>query len=236
MYDQHVILDFEMNPVAKRYVEVRRQLHREIIEIGAVKLNSAGEILETFSCFVKPEYSSDVANYITKLTGIKTTDVYRAASFGEAIQRFSEWVGSGRTRIYSWGDSDQKQLKSECALKQVPFPANMTRWMDFQTIFPRLMEIKQYKRLMSLHEAAEWYGAAFDQRDAHRALYDAKVTTELVASVLTGEYISQRDCLKEAIRRDEREEKSAGFSLVDLCSGFFSQLVTSENPKPGYAR
>lgn len=28
MYDQHIILDFEMNPVLKKYAEVRKHLHR----------------------------------------------------------------------------------------------------------------------------------------------------------------------------------------------------------------
>ena len=86
MYEQHIILDFEMNPVLKKYAEVRKHLHREIIEIGATKVSPDGRVLDTFSCFVKPKFSSDVAEYITKLTGIKTTDIYNAASFSEAIQ------------------------------------------------------------------------------------------------------------------------------------------------------
>lgn len=81
---------FRNEPSSKKYEKARQQLHREIIEIGATKVNSAGEIIDTFSCFVKPEFSSDVAGYITKLTGIKTTDVYQAASFAEALQNFQD--------------------------------------------------------------------------------------------------------------------------------------------------
>lgn len=236
MYDQHIILDFEMNPVLKKYAEVRKHLHREIIEIGATKVSPDGRVLDTFSCFVKPKFSSDVAEYITKLTGIKTTDIYNAVSFSEAIQSFSKWIGHGKTRIYSWSNSDLIQLKSECAFKQVPFPTNMSRWMDFQIIYPRIMEIKQYKRLMSLREAAEWYGISFDQKGAHRALYDAKITTELVITVLTGEYISQRECLKKVIHRDEKEKQETRLSLSDLCSGFFSQFISNETLEPEYVR
>ena len=46
MYDQHIILDFEMNPVSKKNKEARRGLSREIIEIGAVKLNSKYEVVD----------------------------------------------------------------------------------------------------------------------------------------------------------------------------------------------
>ena len=236
MYDQHIILDFEMNPVAKKYTEARKWLYREIIEIGATKVNSKGEIIDTFSCFVKPQFSSDVAGYITKLTGIKTTDVYRADSFAEAIQHFSEWIGSKRTRIYSWSNSDLLQIKNECAFKHVPFPLNMNRWMDFQVVYPRLMEIRQCKNLMSLHEAAEWYGVPFDQKGAHCALYDAKVTTELVVPVLTGDYLSQRECLKDIIYNDAKEEKASGICLSDLCSSFFDQFVSNDGREPEYAQ
>ena len=98
------------------------------------------------------------------------------------------------------------------------------------------MEIKQYNRLMSLHEAAEWYGVSFDQKGTHRALYDAKITTELVAPVLTGEYVFQRECLKKMICRAEREEREAGLNLSVLCSGFFSQFISNETLEPEYIR
>lgn len=38
MYEQHIIVDFEMNPISKENVEARNILYSEIIEIGAVKL------------------------------------------------------------------------------------------------------------------------------------------------------------------------------------------------------
>lgn len=103
-------------------------------------------------------------------------------------------------------------------------------------MFPKLMEIPQCKNQMSLHEAAEWYGVSFDQRGAHRALYDAKITTELVVPVITGEYIKQRKCLNSVIHRNSNEEKSSGFCLADLCNNFFSQFLTTENCEPEYAR
>lgn len=54
MKTQYIILDFEMNPVAKQNKEARSRLHREIIEIGAVKLDSNHNIVDKFSCYVKP--------------------------------------------------------------------------------------------------------------------------------------------------------------------------------------
>lgn len=187
MYDQHIILDFEMNPVSKKKATARAKLKREIIEIGAVKLNSNYEVADTFSCFIEPEYSSCVTDYITKLTGIRTSDVRGAVIYEEALEMFNTWIGAGKNRVYSWSDADFRQIVTECEYKNVKFPRNITRWMDFQLLFPRLMGLNQ-DALMSLHDAADWYGAEMDCKSAHRALYDAEVTAELVRGILTGEY------------------------------------------------
>lgn len=57
MYEQHIIVDFEMNPVSPKYPDMANLLHREIIEIGAVRINSRGEKVDSFSCFIKPQYN-----------------------------------------------------------------------------------------------------------------------------------------------------------------------------------
>lgn len=176
MYDCHIILDFEMNPVSKKNVAARAELKREIIEIGAVKLNAEYEVVDTFSYFIKPEYSAGVTDYITRLTGIRTSDVSRAANYGEALEIFNTWIGTGKNRIYSWSNSDLRQIVMECEYKNVKFPTNITRWVDFQLLFPRLMGLNHNVQ-MSLHDAANWYGAEIDCKLAHRALYDAEVTT-----------------------------------------------------------
>ena len=54
MYDQHIVLDFEMNPVAEENIDRRAHFYSEIIEIGAVKLNDRYESVDKFSCLVKP--------------------------------------------------------------------------------------------------------------------------------------------------------------------------------------
>lgn len=230
MYDQHIILDLEMNPVDKS----RRGcvgLAREVIEIGAVKLNSNYEVIDCFSCFVKPEYNSDISTYITKLTGISLTDVQNSLRFNEAMNQFTNWIGKEKTRIYSWSDSDLIQLKKECYMKSVQMPANMSRWIDVQLVYPRLMKIGIRRQKMSLQEAAAWYGISVEHKKAHRALYDAEITTELVVPVLSGEYKKQLNTIKQNMTECEK-----GICLGDLCGGFFAQLLQNINLEPDYAR
>jgi inhibitor of KinA sporulation pathway (predicted exonuclease) len=194
----HVVLDFEMNPVSREVKEKNREqkhsrhekmLQSEIIEIGAVKLEDPDcRKTSEFSILVKPEYNDCIEQNIQHLTGICTEDVEDAVSYSQAIKSFSDWIGTEKhARIYSWSTSDPNQIRCECEKKHVEFPENMTDWVDFQVMFPKATGI-QIKRQMSLEYAAELAGLDFDDESAHRALYDAEKTAELVQMVLTGEY------------------------------------------------
>lgn len=229
MYDQHIILDFEMNPISKRCVEARNVLKREIIEIGAVKLNSRFEIVGTFSCFINPEYSTGIANYITKLTGIRNADMCDAVTYEVALEKFNAWIGGGKNRVYSWSNADLRQIVSECEYKNVKFPNNIDRWMDFQLIFPRLMGLN-HDTLMSLNDAADWYGIEMDSSSAHRALYDAKITTEMIRGALTGEYREVARSIHKYYKTSEQAEdqQNHGTCLGDLFGDVFHNF-TIEN-------
>lgn len=60
MYEQHIIIDFEMNPVSSKNRDVRKELRNEIIEIGAVKLDRYNRIVDRFSCLIKPQYNEEI--------------------------------------------------------------------------------------------------------------------------------------------------------------------------------
>ena len=139
MYEQHIIVDFEMNPISKENVEARNILYSEIIEIGAVKLDSHKCVVDQFSILVKPQYNEEIALFVTKLTGIDVGAVKKACGFEQALSKFSEWIGHKKTRMYSWSNTDLIQLRRECTYKNIRIPENMIRWMDFQVVYPKVM-------------------------------------------------------------------------------------------------
>ncbi len=188
----HIVLDFEMNPVSydrDRFHGKQRQLLSEIIEIGAVRLRDGSyDKVDEFSILVKPQMNDRIEHKITSLTGIQYEDVEFAVCYEEALKAFSEWIGNEENaRIYSWSTSDSVQIHKECQEKKVKVPENMKDWVDFQRMFPKVTGIKT-ERQLSLEYAAELAGVDFDEKSAHRALYDARVTAEIVQMVLSGDY------------------------------------------------
>lgn len=220
MYSRHIILDFEMNPVGMGFPEVFQSLRQEIIEIGAVMLNNRLEVVSRFRCLVKPDYNPHITPYITKLTGIRFSDVAEAPSLGEALALLSDWIGCGRgCRVYSWSGSDLKQLRNECACKGIPFPANMKRWLDFQRPFPRMMHMARTRRQLALKDAAQYFDIAVDRRKAHSALYDAEITAQLLMYFLNGTYKAQTQ-----FQVREETTRMTG-AIGDLCGGALAELL-----------
>lgn len=221
MYQQHIILDLEMNPVARNNREASRRLGREIIEIGAVKLNERFEVVDRFQCYVRPQLNERITRTIRELTGIGYTQTHDAESFESAMELFTAWIGNEKIRIYSWSESDLIQLRKECEYKGVAFPREMLRWVDLQAIFPRMMKQKSYRRL-SLQNAAAVCSVTVDKDKVHGALYDAEVTTKLLIPILDGSYRKQVAFQSRAICT---EVSHSTYSLGQACGGVLQQLM-----------
>ena len=222
MYVSHVVLDFEMNPVCGESEDARADLCEEIIEIGAVKLNSAGQAIDSFSCMIRPQYSPEILTVITNLTGICTEDVSCAETFDAAVGKFSRWIGEEKTRIYSWSDTDLMQFERECRYKNVEFPSNMKKWTDLQAVYPRIMRLSKRHEKVALHIAAKENGIVFDEKKAHRALYDAERTAELLTQILSGEYKKRIEKMKSVMRSEVVPMTS---SMDSASGGKLAQLL-----------
>lgn len=198
MYERHIVIDLEFTPIPQKCTEQREIAKNEIIQIGAVLLDSNYRKISTFSTYVKPEYATHIKPSVSKLTGITDKDLENAPSLKEAVEKMTVWIGSDkRTRVYSWSDTDLYQLEDECYLKGIPFPENMRRWMDFQAVWSRLLCTRQK---LSLKNAVTSANGQFMGTQAHTALYDAMATAELL--------------IMATAKKEEFEEKTRGIRAL----------------------
>lgn len=190
MYERHVVIDLEFTPIPKSYTAQREIVRHEIIQIGAVMLDSNYRKISTFSTYVKPEFAHSVKPSVTRLTGITDFDLEHAPSLAEAMDKLIGWIGlDKRTRIYSWSNTDLYQLEDECYLKGIDFPECMYRWMDFQKVYGRLIGCRHQ---MSLKNAVVSANGQFTGTQAHTALYDAMATAELLIMTTSKEEFTKR--------------------------------------------
>ncbi len=144
---------------------------REVIEIGAYKLDRYGEIMSDFSTFVKPYFNKNLSAYCTELTTITQEQVFRAPSYEAAVEDFIDWIGYYDDEDYllcSWGDFDKKIFVSNSNLYDME-----TDWTKFHiNLKEQFKEIKRLKKAVGMQKALRIEGFEFEGTE-HRAISDA---------------------------------------------------------------
>ena len=185
-----IFLDLEMNNVSKEFKAERKTCLQEIIEFGAVCLDETNNEISTFQSYVRPDYNTEVAADITKLTGIETSQVKEADRFADVFERFLDWCGSGY-EIYSWSDSDPMQLQREMSLKNIaPTPRTVymfMQWSDLQKTFDDLFFCE---RRIGLKMAIANAGLSFRGK-MHSALGDATATADIYREMKQGKSLKK---------------------------------------------
>ncbi|MBR6791045.1 MAG: exonuclease domain-containing protein [Oscillospiraceae bacterium] len=221
---QHVFLDFEMNPIPRDNQEARAIALSEIIQIGAVKLNDDYQLVDRFSLNVRPVLNQIQPN-ITALTGIHQSDVDGAPLLVDALAQFAAWIGDEKTRVYSWSDTDRRQLEKECRLKNLTIPSQFRRWMDFQRVYTRLMGLSRRSPL-SLKNALGASETDFEGSQ-HSAVADAENSASLLQLVKDKEAFRERT--KIVMQVMGKAEEPAGTTLGDL---FDFGKIRERKPSP----
>lgn len=227
---KHIFLDFEMNPIPRKNKEAREVVQSEIIEIGAVKLDENYQQIDRYSCYVRPELN-DVTRNITLLTGITNNDVKNAPLLKDALEQFLDWIGDDSVRVYSWSDSDKKQLLSECKLKGLytdKMAKPFRRWMDFQKIYTRLVGLSRRSGL-SLKNAMGTVDQDFSGAE-HRAVDDAENSASLLTLVENPEAFQER--IKVITQLFGGNAKEEATTLGDLFGDAFAALELQNSSTP----
>lgn len=217
----HIFVDYEMNEINKEYRDQRAVCKREIIEIGAVKLDEHGEEISSFTQYVKPQYGQ-ITDYYANLTGITNEKVAESPHFLEAMKLFYDWVGKEEYTIYSWSDSDSIQISREAALKEEHDPRlarMLENWVDYQVEFGRLLGIE---KKVGLKDAVHAIGEQFEGRQ-HDALWDARNTADIYRLSLNREQFNK---VMKPIVDLFRPQKQMGATLGELFGSEFSNLFS----------
>lgn len=173
----YVVLDLEWNQCPEGKEQEDPRLPFEIIEIGAVKLNSSREVTGTYQGYVRPQVYRWLHARTKELLHMEYRDLRRdGRPFTEVLQEFFQWCGP-ECSFCTWGSQDlielQRNMKFYGILRWLPGPVF---FYDVQKLFSICMEDGRSRR--SLEYAADFLKLKKD-RVFHRALSDAGYTAEI---------------------------------------------------------
>lgn len=203
--DRHLIVfDLEWNQSS--YTPNHRMPH-EIIEIGAVRVDRAGQVVARFSEVIRPRLYKRLDKHIREVTGITEADLAGGRSFSDVFGEFIAWCGED-SQLVTWGRDDYPVLRRNAAFFMTPMPFEPP--LDAQLIFGFCCLGSQHQQ-MNLHAALEHMDLNI-QVPAHRAVYDAECTAALLCSIdeaLMALPADRRDQLLGVLEREQRIAASA---------------------------
>jgi inhibitor of KinA sporulation pathway (predicted exonuclease) len=125
-FDKMVILDTEWTSWPG-FMESRWSMpgkYREIVQIGAVKLDARDNFSEiaSFEILIKPRINPELSDFFTDLTGITQKEVDMAGvDFPDALSSFVSFVDGDIGMIASFG-GDEVIIEENCRLHGIPNP------------------------------------------------------------------------------------------------------------------
>ncbi len=172
----YIILDLEWNQGAGE--ETEKNIPFEIVEIGAIKLNSRREKIGEFNELIKPQVYHEM-NYVTrKLIHLKMEQLKSGKSFPEVMRAFRKWWGEDYI-LCTWGSMDLTELQRNIRYYGLePMSDRPFRFLDIQKLFSIAFEDRKSRK--SLEYAIDFLKIEKDI-PFHRALSDAYYTAKIVA-------------------------------------------------------
>jgi inhibitor of KinA sporulation pathway (predicted exonuclease) len=152
---------------------------REIIQIGAVKIKTTGDMLEvdSFQRFVRPLKNPILSEYIVNLTGITQEKIEKEGIlFPLALSSFVKFIGEHPINILSNGE-DVDVIKENCQFHKISFLSILKKTINLKIYFSETLGIPIKKcasgmlpELFGLNSHEKKHDALGDARSISQAL------------------------------------------------------------------
>ncbi|MDD3794980.1 MAG: exonuclease domain-containing protein [Lachnospiraceae bacterium] len=185
----YIVFDLEWNQCPDGKEKEEPLLPFEIIEIGAVKMNSQHEVLDQYHEIIRPQVYP-VLHFMTReVISLNETELTAARCFSEVIADFLKWCGEEPV-FATWGPSDLTELQRNMAWYHIPSPLPFPLfYYDVQKIFSIVYEDRKSRRSL---ETAVDYLSILKTDIFHNALSDAVYTAKVM------EHLTDKDVLSNS--------------------------------------
>ena len=152
---------------------------REIIQIGAVKIETTGDMREvdSFQILVRPLKNPILSDYIVNLTEITQEKVEKEGIlFPLALSRFINFIGEHPIDILSNG-GDEEVIEENCQIHNIPFLSIFKKSTDLKIYFSEVLGISRKNctsgmlpKLFGLNNHEKQHDALGDARSISQSL------------------------------------------------------------------
>jgi len=225
---QYIVLDLEFNQdIYSLNILDKQKLKStfEIIQIGAIKLDSKFNTIATFDRFIKPVIYPKINSFIAELTGITTQQLLEEELFVEVFDAFIKFIDDTDSIFCTWGMSDIKELFKNVEFHGLNLNLLPRMFINLQPYVSIYLDLP-YKKQLRLEHAVELLGIQANYK-FHNAIYDAYYTAQIVKKI-NNPYIIPRyyDPTYATIRPRQRKQVIEFDKLIQQFEKMYSRELT----------
>lgn len=174
----YIVMDLEWNQSSDGSEEVCKVLPFEIIEIGAIKLNSERKMVGEFSELIRPQVYHEMHHITGKLIHLEMDELEKGQPFVDIEEKFRQWCGEDYL-FCTWGPLDLVELQRNIRYYGLePLGDGPIAYLDVQKLFSIAYEDRKSRR--TLEYAIDFLHIEKDI-PFHRAFSDAYYTAKVLA-------------------------------------------------------
>lgn len=174
----YIVMDLEWNQSNDSSEEVCKVLPFEIIEIGAIQLNSERKMVSEFSELIRPQVYHEMHHITEKLIHLQMEELEKGHPFVEVMEKFRKWCGEEYI-FCTWGPLDLVELQRNIRYYGLePLGDGPIAYLDVQKLFSIAYEDRKSRR--TLEYAIDYLHLEKDI-PFHRAFSDAYYAAKVLA-------------------------------------------------------
>lgn len=173
----YIVLDLEWNQSNTGEEPEVKAIPFEIIDIGAIKLNSEKSMIDEFNQLIRPTVYLHMHRITSRLIHLRMQDLQKGRPFQTVTEEFLSWCGKDYI-FCTWGPLDLYELQRNMRYyKMKPISDTPIRFLDVQKLFSIAYEDSKKRR--NLEYAIDCLQIEKDI-PFHRAFSDAYYTAKIL--------------------------------------------------------
>lgn len=176
----YIVVDLEWNQSPEGKEHENKLIPFEIIEIGAVKLDSQFRKVDEFECLIRPQIYKQLHHKTKEIISIEISELEKGLPFEKVMEAFIKWCEKDYI-FCTWGNMDLLELQRNMSYykMEIPFQFPLV-FYDIQKFFSILHEDGKIRR--ALQYVAEYLN--IDEKEQfHRAINDARYTGYVMQNI-----------------------------------------------------
>lgn len=214
----YIVIDLEWNQCPKGKEAEDIHLPFEIIEIGAVKLNSCRKTVAEFHSVIKPQVYHWIHNKTREIIHLDYSHLKEGTLFPDAARQFLQWCGEDY-QFCSWGNQDlmelQRNLKYYHLESLLPGPME---YYDVQKLFS--LNFEDGKSRKSLEYAIDFLELPKTEY-FHQALADARYAAAILKQI-------EEDCILRNFSIDVYQNPKSKKEEIHIFYDSYEKFISRE--------